>query len=391
MPYDPIYTNIWQSYNPDGLNYYEPQFNTFSFDSFKDGIPVFTNTPGPNPKTGRIEYTGQMNGMTYYYKDKDGNLTLRSDPKSNDWSASGLMSVLTGGFSDLAQGNPFGSGSVGLINDVFPEHTFLGKVLPSLLLPAESGHRDIQRIVTSDRSPIEKVSSVFERMADPTNSVNYSLEHFGSVLPKGVKDALPSVLGTIGTLVYPVAGSALGYGIGSHIRGDSSTQALLGAGTSATASYLGGQVANLLGPTNTLGVSYSDILRGVTQPIASQLASKGVSTIGGVLGGLLADPIAKAATSYVNTSSYNPVNPYSLGGLLDTSTPELLNRSSMKSTQPSFERTELPKLSHYGDEKSKKLAELLTDPYKNYTLNDYALYKADPEQLRQFIDAQYVA
>lgn len=389
MPYDPVYNYIWQSYDPTFQ--YEPQFNTFQFEGFQDGIPIYSNEPRPNPKTGRMEYTGQMNGKTYYYRDKNGNLTLRSDAPSDNWSPSGLMSVLTGGFSDLAQGRPFGSGSVGLINDVFPEHTFLGKVLPSLLLPAESGYRDIQRIATSDRSPIEKVSSVFERMADPTNSVNYSLEHFGSVLPKGVKDALPAILGTIGTVIYPVAGSALGYGIGSHIRGDSSTQALLGAGTSATASYLGGQVGNLLGPTNTLGVSYSDILRGAAQPLASQLASKGVSTVGSVLGGLLADPIAKAATSYVNPSSYNPVNPYSLGGLLDTTTPELLNRSSMKSTQPSFERTELPKLASYSDDKKKKLAELLTDPYKNYTLSDYALYKADPEQLKALIDAQYIA
>jgi len=67
----------------------------------------------------------------------------------------------------------------------------------------------------------------------------------GEVLPEEVRSVLPAVGATIGSIVYPVAGTALGYGVGAHMAGANSTQALTGAGASAVTSYLGGQLASM--------------------------------------------------------------------------------------------------------------------------------------------------
>jgi hypothetical protein len=149
----------------------------------------------------------------------------------------GLLSVATGGLSDLGRGQPVGSGTADLVNEVFPDYTFAGQVLPSLLAPSGAANRDIHKIYNSPGDWTQKASSIFDRLADPTNSVNYSLENMGKQLPEGIRSAAPAIGSIIGTIAYPVAGTALGYGIGAHIAGQNSQQAQMGAGLSATTAY----------------------------------------------------------------------------------------------------------------------------------------------------------
>jgi hypothetical protein len=196
-----------------------------------------------------------------------------------------LLSLATGGVSDLVQGNSMGSGTLDLIDKVAPG-TFVGQVLPSLLMPAEAANRDTAAIWSGDGSTIDKISNTFDNLADPTNSVNYSLEGAGEQLPEDVRAAAPGVLGAIGTVIYPVAGSALGYGIGAHLAGQSSTDALTGAGAAALASY-GAQ-----------GIS----------PVVSNAVGGGVT--GGVAGGAAQGAVAGGLGGVkpaIETGSWDPV------------------------------------------------------------------------------------
>ena len=67
-----------------------------------------------------------------------------------------------------------------------------------------------------------------------------------------------------------------------------------------------------------------------------------------------------------------------------TKAPSYVSDSSSSKT-PSFTKTDLPTLSTYGDNKEKKIAEVLSNPYKNYTLNDYLLYKQDPDKIQDIL------
>lgn len=148
----------------------------------------------------------------------------------------GISGMLSGGLTDMLKGNAIGTGSTEFLSSILPEGTLGGQVLSSLLDPANSAMSDIGKGFDKGGSAIDVFSNTFDRMADPTNSVNYSLESGGSRLPESVRSVLPTVGAVVGSAVYPVAGTALGYGIGAHMAGKNSTQALTGAGMSAIAS-----------------------------------------------------------------------------------------------------------------------------------------------------------
>jgi len=286
-----------------------------------------------------------------------------------------IVSVMTGGISDLVQGNSMGSGSLELINDVLPEHTFLGKVVPSLLLPAESANRDLGEIWSHGGSFVDKFSNSFDRLADPTNSVNYSLEHIGRALPASVRQAAPAIGATIGTIAYPVAGTALGYGIGAHLAGQNSTQALTGAGTAATAAWAGGALSNQIG--------------GTAGKLAGNVASQALKTGGGMLQNALSSNPAQMKQALLDLKPYEQkqllYGTYGKNGLMQPSEAPAYQISKSDTNTPNFEKTELPKLTDYKDSNDKKIAEALADDYKNYKLNDYMLYKQDPEKLKEIM------
>lgn len=141
---------------------------------------------------------------------------------------------------------------------------------------------------------------------------------------------------------------------------------------------------------NTLAQLWQTIGTAASNPFLQKLASTGLKKAGSIAMSELLQGSPSGGVS-PTVQQFNPNEPYSIGGFLNTPQPTFSNIQASKTSSPSFELTALPKLSEYGDDKKKKLAELLTDPYKNYTLSDYALYKADPDQLRELIDSQYIA
>jgi hypothetical protein len=78
-------------------------------------------------------------------------------------------------------------------------------------------------------------------------------------------------------------------------------------------------------------------------------------------------------------------NQYRPQGLLKTPTVTPQIDNNVSTSTPSFAKTEMPKLTDYEDSKEKKIAEALTNEYKNYKLNDYMLYKQDPDKLQELI------
>lgn len=185
-----------------------------------------------------------------YYLDKDGKLQRQDggvqhqdigyDPGGGFGGfLKGALSAVTGGVSDLVQGNPVGAASVQAIKDLLPDNTFIESALPSLLLPAEAGMQDIHNVAQSDAPLIDKISTGFEELADPTSTVNPSLEAIGQYIPKVVYDTLGNVVTGVAGLINPGFG-ALSAGVQSHMKGGDSTQALTGAGIAGVGSYIGG-------------------------------------------------------------------------------------------------------------------------------------------------------
>lgn len=119
------------------------------------------------------------------------------------------------------------------------------------------------------------------------------------------------------------------------------------------------------------------------------------------VGGVIDNPLINASDDYLTRTGtinqrllndagwmsdkvYQKNYDYTSGLIKSPSAPDYITPDTPSQT-PSFAKTELPKLTDYGDSKDKKIAEALTDEYKNYKLNDYMLYKQDPEKLQDLI------
>jgi hypothetical protein len=184
-----------------------------------------------------------------------------------------VLSVATGGLSDLVQGEHLGSGSLDLIYDIAPKGTLAGQILPGMLLPDVSGYRDIGNIWKEGGSAIDVFSKTFNRLADPTNMVDYGLEHVGRVLPEDIRSKAPVIGATIGGLIHP-GFAALGYGIGAGLQGQDDTQKLTGAGIAAAASYLKGGGAKAADIPTYTSTDYGANAGGMILDVASDVGGK---------------------------------------------------------------------------------------------------------------------
>jgi hypothetical protein len=151
----------------------------------------------------------------------------------------GLLSFATGGLSDIAQGNPWGSGLYDQIQEIIPGNA--GRTVGSLVDPFGSTITEVSRA--------DGIPEMIDAAADPTHSVNYSLEGIGKALPAGVRQMAPAIGSIVGTAIYPVAGTAAGYGVGAHIAGQDSKQAQMGAGLSATTAWAANAASGLMSQT----------------------------------------------------------------------------------------------------------------------------------------------
>lgn len=196
-----------------------------------------------------------------------------------------IASVASGGISDLFSGDPVGSGSVQLLQDALPENTFAQKMVPSLLLPAEAGLKDVGEIWEKGGSAGDVFAQTFERMADPTNTVNQAFKGIGEQLPAGIRSYLPAIGGIVGGVAGGPGFAALGAGVGSHMAGKDSQESMQSAGTAATLSWLlGGKVpgGDATTSSSTLaGESFNPAETGmdITTPVAGESFNPAETTI----------------------------------------------------------------------------------------------------------------
>lgn len=158
-----------------------------------------------------------------------------------------LKSVLSGGVSDLFKKQSMGSGITEGLAEALGGHTFAAKVVPSMLDPVGAANKDIGDIWSTGGSFSDKFANTFDRLADPTNSVNYSLEHFGEQLPEGLRSKMPMLGGMVGGIAGGPGFAALGTGIGTHLAGGDSLDAQKAAGMAAIMAYLMQQAGDYTG------------------------------------------------------------------------------------------------------------------------------------------------
>ena len=227
----------------------------------------------------------------------------------------GALSALTGGVSDIVQGNPVGSASVQALQNILPDNTFIQKALPSFLLPAEAGMQDIHNVAQSDMSGVDKISTIFEELADPTSTVNPSLAEIGKPIPKELYDTAGNLITGVLSAVNPGLG-ALSSGIQTHMKGGDSTAALTGAGITATAAGImkagQGLMSTPVNPDQAYidQVANSGVFNNITNgtvPVdgiyESQLSNQGLS---GLLGNATPQFVADAtlAVPALNAADY---------------------------------------------------------------------------------------
>jgi hypothetical protein len=184
-----------------------------------------------------------------------------------------VTSVLTGGLSDVLEGHAPGYRIAQGLRNLGV--SVLGVDVEDYgIVDLETYLKDLHTTLKSGASPEEGIANFIDAIADPTRRVNISLEKIGEQLPDDLVAIAPQLGAIIGTAINAVGGTAIGYGIGAHMQGQSSIEAQLGAGTAAAASYtssaVGGYVA---GETGSL------IAGRIAGAVAASLVRMGINTI----------------------------------------------------------------------------------------------------------------
>lgn len=204
---------------------------------------------------------------------------------SPSWS--GILSGLTLGASDVVKGQMPGT-------DWADQGTLANIINPAAQGPSmmTGGATDllygINKAAKTNGSFWDKLAAGADRAIDPFG-VDAATRKTGDVLNKNLPQLNPyitPIATAIGTLVYPGAGSAAGYGIGSKLAQGTKNydylKDLLGAGVS----YLGGEIGSGVG--------------GATKFLTGSALAGG--TVGGAAGGLVA-----GAPAALQQKSLNPL------------------------------------------------------------------------------------
>jgi hypothetical protein len=153
---------------------------------------------------------------------------------------SAVASVLTGGLSDVVQGNKLGEGLLGEEGaNLFQD--FVLSTGTAGLSDAYEGYEKYKE--TGD------IWAGADRLIDPGGVVDYGTRKIGSFLPDEIRQYAPKLGTIIGSVIYPVAGTAAGYGIGAKLKGAEDNYDykgdFIGAATAAALAYLGQQAGNV--------------------------------------------------------------------------------------------------------------------------------------------------
>lgn len=159
-------------------------------------------------------------------------------------SFSPALSFFTGGLSDLVGGKKLGEGLLGEQG----ASLFQDFVLSTGTAGLSDAYRGYQKYKdTGD------IWAGADRLIDPGGVVDYGTRKIGSFLPDKIRQYAPELGTIIGSVIYPVAGTAAGYGIGAKLKGAEDNYDykgdFIGAGTAAALAYLGQQAGGLYSQT----------------------------------------------------------------------------------------------------------------------------------------------
>jgi len=287
---------------------------------------------------------------------------------SRDW-----IKLFTGGLSELYTGVKEGDVWGGFLRSV-------GGVIDNPLINASDDYLTrtgtiTQRLMNDAGWMSDKV---YQKNYDYTKGIAHAV---GMLFAGGASSALPA-----GGGAAPAGAGVGGVGVETgatnamDITADMAGNAAYNAALDEGASELAAQAAYKAAYEGTMKSSLWNTL--------GKAALKGASTL--AKGEFLTPNNTKASfdkqwsdlKDYQKIGAFNNSN--ASGLIKSPSAPDYMT-SDTPSPTPSFAKTDLPKLTDYGDSKDKKIAEALTDEYKNYKLNDYMLYKQDPEKLQDLI------
>jgi hypothetical protein len=278
------------------------------------------------PEHGTAQKTGK------YYLDENNKL-VREDAGFNITPVpvgqssglfNGALSALTGGVSDILQGNSWLSGTKNAVLEVAGPQ--LGGAINQWLVPGGSTFSNLDSAIKSG-DWWKAVDAIID--SPQFGSVDYITRHdVAPMIPESVKPYATSLGSLIGSIWGPIGASA-GYGIGSKIAGQDYGSGILGSASvlgagyagqyagsaigSLTGSKLAGSAAGKLASTGVKalgGLAKTAILGrpGGAQGVASMLSGVGSGTSvagGGISAGGSVDPLSSsiAATSNQATSS----------------------------------------------------------------------------------------
>jgi len=286
---------------------------------------------------------------------------------SRDWTK-----LFTGGLSELYTGVKEGDAWGGFLRSV-------GGVIDNPLINASDDYLTrtgtIGQRLTNDAGWMS--DRVYQKNYDYTKEIAHAV---GLLFAGGASSALPA-----GGGAAPAGAGVGGIGVETGTNALNITADMTGNAAYNTAISQGGTE---LAAQAAYKAAYEGITKTALMKTLGSAALKGATKI--FSGEMLTPNQTKNAfdKQWDNAENYQKIaafnNSNSMGLLKPTRTPSYTTLDD-KTPTPTFEKTELPKLTNYEDSKDKKIAEALADDYKNYKLNDYMLYKQDPEKLKEIM------
>ena len=431
-------------YNPN--NPMRLQYNPMQYMGEKDGLNIyqlvsmFGQEPGVTPEG----YQAKLPGMTYYLQNPDGSLTKRTDPSSSrSWfqdvlsnitdtlseagsdfaktmspvmhyaipaitigGAGAVFGNVVGGLAGLAAGGGAVAGGVGgaSTGGVAGGTAGTAGTAGAVSMYAPEVAALLSKVGTAAGSGLYAGINTAGIQQVKTGSVDWGDVGLNALVAAGGSGAVnaltqglsPTIANYTSPYITESGGKILGDTVSGGVKGAiASTPSAIregsfdpiwkGAGYGAAGAGLLSGIGVLTGKSNTTHKPTVSNDESSTDGLLKYTGKIVPTAVDLLLGYLSSRTNNGGATPYAPTTQGQ--NPFynRLTGLLSSSPTSAYQTTDNINNTPSFTKTDLPTLSTYGDNKEKQIAEVLSNPYKNYTLNDYLLYKQDPDKIQDIL------
>lgn len=208
-----------------------------------------------------------------YYLSGDGSKVKYKEEDSGGLGGAAL-SLLSGGMSDVVQGDMPGQGisNLGPVAQVLNPVTFGLNAGTGGLSDLAYGY---EKASNTEGDFWDKLAAGADRAVDINGAVDVATRATGDEINRAAPEVVPyikPIATTVGTIIYPGAGTAAGYGIGAKLEDGTRTKDYLGDLKGAGVAYLGGAAGGAVG--NTVGsATGSHILGGAAGGATSGVVS----------------------------------------------------------------------------------------------------------------------